>query len=109
MLLIVTKYTKSIWSNISLSTSLIEVFYTAFIHHNHLALNEPDAPKSSTYIPLFEDKHTFMYAGFEVHLLTNTAKSIMSSYKATRVAQEVYREFNKHSKSYTADLLSGDT
>ena len=82
---------------------------TAHMHHTHLVLDEDYVPRTTTELTLFKEMQVFMYAVFEEHLKTDTGKSLVSKYEATRDAQGIYRELVKHAKSSTAAQLSGDT
>ena len=82
---------------------------TAHMHHTHLVLDPSYVPKTIEESAVFAEMQTFMYAVFEEHLKTDTGKSLVSSFEATRDAQSVYKELTKHAKSSTAAQLSGDT
>jgi hypothetical protein len=82
---------------------------TAYMHHTHMVLDGDYIPRTAPEQTLFKEMQIFMYAVFEENLKTDTGKSLVSQYEATRDAQSIYKDLVKHAKSSTAAQLSGDT
>jgi hypothetical protein len=64
---------------------------------------------TATEIGLFKEMQIFMYAVFEDKLKTKKGKLLVSSYKTSHDAQQMYKELTNHATSSIAAQLCGDT
>jgi hypothetical protein len=82
---------------------------TSHMHHIHLILEEQYVPSSNDDIYIFKETQTFINVVLEDHLKTDNVNSLVSHYKDTRDAQQIYRNIKQHALGSTAAPITGDT